>query len=283
MVKKISKAAAAEIETFFAHAVALEQRGRGKNMILLNGSDALIMNYDKTVILHRELERFSFDDEMVLFASDYDSSDFEIQGERVVFKTSSDNFTRKKFCKVPGVSFSDVMEAFKKGDSLRAGDLPSLTFDSTDLSLLDSGLSHVEFLSREGKPVIIQRDIFSGSIIELTPRKKGFGAKEVKSGFDIEKIGMRTQDLDALLSFGGKATIIFPGNIMIATLPSFKAVIGGCLYDELGNISYLEGEDHGRQIEEGRRSKQDTGGSISEEEERRLRRRRRKLRQERKG
>ena len=69
-----------ELETIFAHAVALDQKGQLKNSIICKDSNVWIVNYDRTVILKFELPDLAlpFKEEISFNANDYDSPNFKM-------------------------------------------------------------------------------------------------------------------------------------------------------------------------------------------------------------
>ena len=124
------------------------------------------------------------------------------------------------------------------------------------LPLLDENLSHIEISSVDKVLKITQRNIYDGTVIDITKeRAKGFGFvnKDVIKK-DIKPIGMRTNDFIALFSFNNeiefqlsnkKGFCFFKGRNF-----NMKGILALCLYDELGII-----ENNSKPVKSKRRRK----------------------------
>jgi len=228
-----------EMESVFAHAVALNQSGRLKNTIHCSGNVVYILNTDHTVLLRFELENTTFENEISFTANDYDSSEFYEQDNQIVFVQRAGNMVREKYVGIPYVTFSDAEKIFAK---FNVRDLLTnsvkITMTKSEAYLTDDKLSHVKFTIENGEPVLIQYDIYTGAVdkIKMT-------TWEAKKLFDFE-IGMRTKDLRALFSFNNTIDIYVPQGqdffMVQGSWESMKAVIAGCLYDESGEIGTIE-------------------------------------------
>jgi hypothetical protein len=250
-----------EVEKIFAYAVALEQTGRQKNMIFGWQNIIYILNADKTVLLRLQTTKDAFPEPFGFFASDYDSPNFIIKDGGVEFIQRGTEFERTKKCRVPNQSFSDAEEMFFKfyqPDSF----LYYITFHKESLSFLNESLSHIEFRVKDGKLTIIQRDIYSGTIIELNRKieLEGLGLVENEDVLppgplcNMPIAGIRTNDFLALFNFNDKIKLYLPENpgyfIIEGIHNELIGIVSGCLYDELGTIRNLQEVDDGRKIKE---------------------------------
>jgi hypothetical protein len=262
-----------ELETIFAHAVALEQAGRMKNTIYCYGKEIFILNYDKTILLRFELSPMvkPFESAVGFNANDYDSSKFSEKDGKIVFFRSGGGFERKKSCAVPGKNFNEVKSLFEKFWNGASNELigAKINLDKEVLSLLEEDLSHIEFSSENKKLVILQRDLYSGTIIRIDRKKEGgLGLSSAKDSIAEEfgPVGIRTNDLIALFSFSRDLNILFPpagkGYSLINGMSGkMQGILAWCLYDEIGNIA--EVINHGRQEPQERNDQQAVGGAVS--------------------
>ena len=261
------------VEKVFAHAVALEQSGKMKSVIACKGRVVYMSNFDKTAILRFELSRANFEKEVCFKADDYDSDHFFEREGKIIFEIKGDGgFDRKKICRAPDTNFQELDERFSHfWDVPDERIVANINLTSKDLNLLDENLSHVEFLSEERKPTILQRDIFAGSIIKLE-RKKVSGLMAVGDNVkdDFGPVGMRTNDLFALFAFNPALDLFFLDSdygYFLAEGQEYglQAVIARCTYDDLGVIGFSgEEEQNGRQEQENGNPQQEAGGDADE-------------------
>jgi len=227
------------IEEIFSHAVALQQSGRLRSSVYCIGRKVYILNQDHTALLRfrlRKTDKLEFDTPVSFNANDYDSQVVEQKGDKICFVQSAAGFKRVKSCRTPSLSPEEVEEMFKEYKvKLRN----TVTLHSKMLGLLNEALSHIEFSCEDGEFKIVQRDIYSGSIIELKREKSG-GLMEVKDDLeDFEPIGLRTNDFLALFTFIPTLQFSFLGDGFICVdskddkMP-LRALISKCRYDELG-------------------------------------------------
>jgi len=232
-----------DLESIFSYAVALEQSGRQKNTIFGFEDVIYILNADKTVLLKFKLTSKELKQMIAFTANDYDSQDFYFEDGAIVFVQKGTEFERKKRCKAPDQTFKDaevLYQKFAAHDSFQA----SIAFYKDSIALLNENLSHVEFFSKEKKLYILQRDIFAGSVIELTRKEtSGLGVElsedEIKE--DFGPIGMRTNDLFALFAFNKRVKINFlppaKGYFVIeGDHYGMTGIVAGCLYDDIGEL-----------------------------------------------
>jgi len=250
-------------ESIFSHGVALYQSGRLKSTIYAKGRSIFIFNQDKTVLLNFEIpsRESPINGSISFVANDYDSKNFEEKEGKIVFHSSEGDYKRAKSCVTPGKTFSDIKDIYQKYED-EDSHKNEIKFDKSIISLLDESLSHMEVFTEDKQPVVLQRDLYSGSILRIDKKeKKGFGLGErgdLKK--DLSPIGIRTNDFIALFSFCN--TIIFrfgekPFIFIKGDKWNMKGIVSGCVYDEMGNISKSSDRrrEHGRKKPKIRRSK----------------------------
>jgi hypothetical protein len=111
--------------------------------------------------------------------------------------------------------------------------------DASILSLLEESLPHVEFRWDGEQTRIIQRDIYSGKIIEIE--------KESQKVAESAPLAMRTKDFGALFSLARSLRFMDCGDFFHVTdFHDIEAIVGGCLYDDLGKLNVLEAEYGGQ-------------------------------------
>lgn len=253
------------IESIFSIGVALEQSGKLKNTIYVLNREIFIMNVDFSVLLKFPLRQSesTFFQPLSFKASDYDSNQFYEEDGKIIFVTEKDGFEKKKIC-----GFSEKPEKiemlykkygklFEHQQIIQGG--ISFNLSSGIIQHLDTDLSHIEFSSRQEQLKIIQRNIYSGTIIEISKiQGGGFGVMEEKIPLGFGPVGMRTNDFLALFSFLNTLEFAFINNEGFCWIkskdPKFKmdGFLSLCQYDEMGSITTVNnpGENHGRRKEQ---------------------------------
>ncbi len=231
------------IEKIFAHAAALQQSGRLRNTIYGLKKSVYILNQDFTVLLRFPLRRSEnpFDSPISFAANDYDSNIFEERDGKICFIQKYGDFVREKSCRIPGQLAADVQKTFKKfAASIKNKNKVTLNMDF--VKCLDESLSHIEFSVRKGQLIIKQRNIYDGSVITITKKKKaGLGIASDASLKSFKPIGIRTNDLLALFAFAESVSFYFSSKGVTwfesedRKMP-FVGIISQCIYDELGVI-----------------------------------------------
>lgn len=238
------------LEDVFAHAVALQQSGRLRSTVYCIGRNVYILNQDYTVLLRfqlRRVDKLEFESPVSFVANDYDSNNVAEREGGICFIQSGAGFDRVKSCKAPKLSPEDVEALFGK---YALQEVNQVTLHKDMLGLLDPSLSHVEFSAADGKLSIIQRNIYSGSVLELKRSEAGgLGIQQADKLEDFAPIGLRTNDFMALFSFVDTFNFHFqPGGLVWAESKDprmlLRALISKCKYDELGGI------DSGREEQE---------------------------------
>lgn len=255
-----------KVEEIFSQAVALDQSGGLRNTIYASDSDVYILNYDHTVLLQFRLRREEgrFDQALSFKANDYDSNEFELKDNRIIFHSEKGEYQRKKICGTTDLTPEEVRELFKSY-IVDKGERETVSISSDALELLDEDLSHVEFSGKAGETIkMIQRNIYSGGIIEIQKTSKGMFAEVLKN--DFGPVAIKTSDLRALFNFQSNIYFSFPleqelNYILIRSVNSndraMSGVIACCLYDEIIRLqtSKPEKEEDEKQTTITRRNK----------------------------
>lgn len=235
-------------ETIFAHAVALDSSGRLKNTIYAIVNVIYILNSDHTVLLRFDLPKSSapFKSPISFKANDYDSNTFYEEDGKIVFLKKAGDMERRKFSGKGNLEPEEIETLFA-GMNMASKNVSILHKDI--LSLLDESLSHIEFSGKGDQLKIIQRNIFDGTIIEITRTKStGFGAVKKDSILsDFGPFGMRTGDFIALFSFNDEIEFVFPSGqeqylFVFGKKVPMKGIVALCFYDEMGEITYSTGD-----------------------------------------
>ena len=230
------------IEMIFSHAVAMDQSGRLRNTIYIENKNVYVVNSDNTVLLKFTLPSSAnpFKNPISFKASDYDSNMFYEKNNKIVFETKFDDLTKKKSCGTPYLTPNKIIEIYHDFSPLK---LNKVHLNKNIISLLDENLSHIEISSKNKQLKIIQRNIYDGTIIEITKNEKGFGISEDKIKTNFGPVGLRTNDFIALFSFNENLTFSFSKNKnkgycrVLGRNFKMSGIISLCLYDELGTIT----------------------------------------------
>ena len=264
-------------EYIFAHAVALHQTGRMRSTIHVKDRRVFIVNFDKTVFMSFYLpdREVAFKGEINFEADDYDSEKFREVDGRIVFTQTSGDYIRQKSCATPGLTFAQAEEGWNRLQAMADGaQFKPIFLEKSLLSLIEEGLSHVEIHSDEGRPVIAQRDIFSGTVyrIEKASATQGLmvGGETIPEGI---RIGLRTNDFLSLFNFNSQLNFYVSAESPLVVIHGdrreMRVFMASCKYDELGNVEVIEalggprgdkpkGETaHGRQKPEVKASEQE--------------------------
>lgn len=239
------------VEQIFATAVALDQSGGLRNTIYAIGSEVFIMNYDHTALIRFRLRKSEamFDIPISFKANDYDSRIFEQIDNTIIFHSENDGYSRKKICGTTDMSPKDVKQLFTNYVGIIPENSFTLTLHKNLLEMLDSNLSHTEFSAKKGEQLqIIQRNIYSGGIIEVTPKGSG-GVFDTSSPITFGPLGIKTTDLQALFMFQDTLKFTFPSYddddfIVVDGIDinkrNMKVILAGCLYDEIIEIRNIK-------------------------------------------
>ncbi len=245
------------LENIFSIAVAMDNRGL-KNTIHCVGPSVYIINFDHSMILRFRLRKseVAFEDPISFNANDYDSSNFDVKEGKIVFKTGSDNYERKKICGMADYDIKGIQktyrEHFKQGE-----DSSTLFYLSAECcELLDENLSHTEISVEAGKLILRQRNIYAGTIVEVTPKIAGMlTTDQLPESFG--PVGLKTRDFISLFTFYKSLAFIPTENLIIVKdhrKEDFDGILAFCQYDEIINLHPEGDEKSGRKKQKVRRS-----------------------------
>jgi hypothetical protein len=234
------------VEEIFAQAVVLDQNGGLRNTIYAIGREIFIMNYDHTVLLRFRLRATEgeFEHPISFKANDYDSNVFEEKDGKVIFFSKSDEYLRKKTCGTSELSPEEAKKLYRKYSRSVKEERDGVVLNKTVLELLDEKLSHVEFSGEKGESIkMIQRNIYSGGVIEITKANDGLFSEELEN--DFGPVAIKTGDFKSLFYFQDSLKFSFPHRgkedfILVQSSDSskrnFTAIVACCLYDEIIKI-----------------------------------------------
>jgi len=262
--------ASSRIEGIFAHAVAMDNRGM-KNIIHCVGSSVYILNFDYSMILKFSLRKseVSFPSPVSFNANEYDSPDFSFNvdehGGEIIFYTASKEYGRKKICRTPksGPDAKDVAKLYR--GLKKTGEQGPYLFHLSEecVPLLEEGLSHTEISVENSKLVLRQRNVYTGTLIEVEPsRGKGFFTID-NLPENLPPIALKTKDFMSLFA-ARKALSFIPTEDFLMVKDSkkedFEGILALCKYDMVIDLHQGEdeegGEDNGRKEPEERAGKQ---------------------------
>lgn len=228
------------IENIFAHAVAMDNRGMG-NVIHCIGKNIFIVNTDHSAILRFSLRKNepTFSTPISFNANDYDSPQFEIIDDKIVFHTGDGEYERRKYCSMQEAGFgaAQIRRIFRKYHEQLSAFPFSFYLSSSCCSLLEEQLSHIEILVEGGRLILRQRNIYSGTILEVTNKTKGLLELDVSTLPEtFGPVGLKTKDFTSLFAF--HKTITFtPGEDIIYVSDyekqNFDGILAFCKYDEM--------------------------------------------------
>lgn len=240
------------VEQIFAQAVALDQSGGLRNTIFVIEDRIYVMNYDHSVLMRFKLRKSEnvFTQSISFKANDYDSEMFEQKDNKIIFHQESERFTRKKICGTTDITPEEVDEIFNEFYN-NESERQKITLNKEILSLLEDELSHIEFSAEEGDGIkLIQRNIYSGGIIEIEEKNNGLFHTRFESGFG--PLGMKTGDFKALFNFQDTLDFHFPetedGEYIIVestdqTKRNMTCIVACCLYDEIIELQQIKKEE----------------------------------------
>lgn len=229
-------------EMMFSQAVALAQSGKMKSGIHALGKDLYILNMDDTILMHFLMDQ-KFPGAVSFFANDYESPSVEIDQGAITFITNRSGYEQRKSCQQPKLDFEGVTGIWRRFFPVTT-DYPMM-ISKAAAGLLDDSLSHVEIHGKDNQIKLIQKNIYSGSRVEVFES----GASESLLSMHVvpenmQPIGIRTNDFQALFSFAESITFyIQPGHNYVYFKDSanlFEGILATCVYDELGLIAHAE-------------------------------------------
>lgn len=267
MSKKANVSVNKRIEGIFAQAVAMDNRGI-KNMIHCIGDNIYIVNFDYSMILRFSLRQSEarFEVPISFNANEYDSPNFTFEitenGSEIVFRTVEKEFTRRKICYTKSVSpTAEDIDRLYQELKKKAEQSQYLFYLSADcVPLLEEDLSHVEISVENSALILRQRNIYTGTIVEVESNEKGFFTVN-RLPKEMPPIALKTKDFTSLFNIQ-KSLAFIPTEDFLAVKDSqkddFDGVLALCKYDMIIDLYNKKGG------EEDGRKEQETGTSQQE-------------------
>ncbi len=262
--------AGSRVEGIFAHAVAMDNRGM-KNIIHCVGASVYIVNFDYSMILRFLLRKseVSFDSPISFNANEYDSPDFSFtedeHGGKIIFHTSSKEYNRKKVCRssLSGPGAKDIAKLYRdlKKDAERRGEY-SFHLSDECVPLLDEGLSHTEISVENSVLVLRQRNVYTGTLVEVEPSGGGGFFTPDNLPENLPPIALKTKDFMGLFT-ARKSLVFVPTEDFLlvkdSTKEDFEGILALCKYDMVIDLYRDEegGENDGGKEQEERTSEQE--------------------------
>ncbi len=268
MSKKANVNVNKRIEGIFTQAVAMDNRGV-KNMIHCIGDNIYIVNFDYSMILRFSLRQSEarFEVPISFNANEYDSPQFTFEitpdGSKIVFRTVEKEFTRRKICYTKSVSpnAEDIDKLYQELEK-KAEQSQYLFYLSADcVPLLEEDLSHVEISVENSSLILRQRNIYTGTIVEVESNEKGFFTVN-RLPKEMPPIALKTKDFASLFNIQKSLAFIPTEDFLLVKDPQkddFDGVLALCKYDMIINL--YNGEKGG---DEDGRKEQETGASQQE-------------------
>lgn len=268
MSKKANVNVNKRIEGIFTQAVAMDNRGV-KNMIHCIGDNIYIVNFDYSMILRFSLRQSEarFEVPISFNANEYDSPQFTFEitpdGSKIVFRTVEKEFTRRKICHTKSVSpnAEDIDKLYQELKK-KAEQSQYLFYLSADcVPLLEEDLSHVEISVENSSLILRQRNIYTGTIVEVESNEKGFFTVN-RLPKEMLPIALKTKDFASLFNIQKSLAFIPTEDFLFVKDPQkddFDGVLALCKYDMIINL--YNGKKGG---DEDGRKEQETGTSQQE-------------------
>ena len=229
------------MESIFAQAAALQQNGRLRNIVYGYNKYIYIMNQDRTLLLRFPLTRsneVSFKEPISFHANDYVANTFFFKDGHIHFVSENKKYRSVHKCKAPEHSPKDIHEYFIK----KRKEIPlknRIDFSEEMLPLIRNELTHLEIQAKGGKVRFLQRDIYAGSKVIITPlSQEGKGLLDLNDFEDFGPVGIRTNDFLALFSFTNSVSFFFSNENVIGIKNNdrkleYTGILSLCRYNEL--------------------------------------------------
>lgn len=257
------------IEGIFALAVAMDNRGM-KNTIHCIGSNIFITNFDHSMILRFSLRQneATFAAPVSFNANEYDSPDFTFaegdNGPIIVFHTDSKEYKRKKICRPvqAGPDAKTINQVYRTLKKEAASSKHLFYLSAECCPLLEEELSHTEISVEKSKLILRQRNVYTGTIVEITPKgEAGFFTVD-NLPQEMLPIALKTKDFISLFSIRKSLACIPTLDFLMVKDPKkgdFDGILALCRYDMIIDMyrgNKKEDEINGRQEQETRASEQ---------------------------
>ena len=237
-----------QLEKIFAHAAALHSEGKMKNWIYGEGTKIYILNTDCSLLMKFkvpwELGHFCFS------AHEYEGQEFHLSPTGMIFKSQDQDYERTKFSPVnPPYSFEWIKRTWGILDQKTKECKPigKIVLEDKVLRWLEKDLPHTEFVLKEKGWSLVQRNIYTGEIIQITKKPRPLTLLDKDEVMGERNIGLRTNDFFALFTFVPKLSFYFYdlpfAQAMNLSFFDMRVFLGGCFYDSLGDLEVIYGRE----------------------------------------
>lgn len=235
------------VEEVFALGLNVTKIGRLNATVYWKEDAVIILNSDNTLLVKFEELRPSRKDEVSFYVKDYEGMNIQTDKGEVIFTSSNDLYEKQKCCIVPPYGFDRLDDILDEHKSHKTGGVEMMDVSDKLLSLLDEGLSHVEFVFKDEEMIIVQRDIYTGQRLEIREKSNDglFSPTKNHRGKGLDKIGFRTKDIQSLFLLNPFVCFYFvsPNYTWVENKQEhFKGILSNCIYDQLGNLNILGDE-----------------------------------------
>ncbi|OQC75335.1 MAG: hypothetical protein BWX44_00066 [Spirochaetes bacterium ADurb.Bin001] len=270
-MNKQSVKANKRIEGVFAQAVAMDNRGI-KNMIHCIGENIYVVNFDYSMILRFSLRQNEarFEVPISFNANEYDSPNFAFElkdtGGEIIFHTVDKGYTRKKICQTGSITpgAKDIRKLYKKLKEKVDTTFCLFYLSEECVPLLEDDMSHVEISVESSRLILRQRNIYTGTIVEIEPSETGFFTVN-KLPKNMPPIALKTKDFTSLFNIQKSLAFVPAEDFLYVKDPQkndFDGVLALCKYDMIIDL-YKGGNNDGGKESEARSSEQKANRSAS--------------------
>jgi hypothetical protein len=236
-----------------------------KNMIHCIDDNIYVVNFDYSMILRFSLRQSEarFEVPISFNANEYDSPQFTFEitpdGSKIVFRTVEKEFTRRKICYTKSVSpTAEDIDRLYQELKKKAEQSQYLFYLSADcVPLLEEDLSHVEISVENSSLLLRQRNIYTGTIVEVESNEKGFFTVN-RLPKEMPPIALKTKDFTSLFNIQKSLAFIPTEDFLAVKDPQkddFDGVLALCKYDMIIDLYNKKGGD-----EDGRKEQEKGSG-----------------------
>lgn len=220
------------IEAVVVAAARFRRGALNDSRVAWNGQVAYVLGYDLTLMMRIEpVTNRPQPDAVSFFSADWQGRKCRASGDQVEWVPSSGAVM---LTRAPDESYDDLNVLWRSiyqplNNTMR----PMAHLVTRQIRpLLDENVPHVEFVGKDGALDIIQHDIFTGRVLRV--------ARQFTGGSSFGPLAFRTEDLLGLMGLAREWRIIDHGNYWYLTdTNGTEALVGGCVYDSLGELSTL--------------------------------------------
>jgi hypothetical protein len=166
---------------------------------------------------------------------DYDGGEVKMSGDKVTFTRSSGSYQRQKTVSAPKLEFKQLDTKFQA--FCQRNTLATVSIGEQVLKQVEEDLSHVEFKSEKGQFKLIQRDIYSGAMLEVTYQDEGLFGGDIPP---FPALALKTSDFMSLFLIESSLSFSFGQDVTRVRGKIVDGVVAMCVYDEMMEITEVE-------------------------------------------